>query len=185
MQTIQKKDTTAMKFRKATTDDLEQAWLIIKEAKALMASEGRQQWTEEYPAKDTIKADIDSGEAYVLSDDDSKAIAYAVITAKGEAAYNHIEGQWITAGPYLTIHRLAVAEAWRRHGLAREMMLQAEAIATNSTISSIRVDTNNDNTAMLNLLKSLNYTYCGIVSYGERGTREAFEKELRIYTHTK
>lgn len=179
MQTIQEKDTTAMKFRKAIPDDLEQAWQIIKEAKALMASEGRHQWTEEYPAKDTIKADIDSGEAYVLNDDASRPIAYAVITAKGEAAYNHIDGQWITAGPYLTIHRLAVAEAWRRHGLAREMMLRAEEIATNSTIASIRVDTNNDNTAMLNLLKSLNYTYCGIVSYGGRGTREAFEKEWK------
>lgn len=165
-------------IRKATRSDLARAWQIISDAKRLMADRGSSQWTEEYPAKATIAADIDSGQACVACDGGGRAVAYAVMTGEPEGAYAEIDGRWLTHGPYLTVHRLAVAEGWRGRGLARAMMERAESEALRCGAVSVRVDTNHDNAPMLAVISALGYSRCGTVSYGPRGERIAFEKPI-------
>lgn len=167
-----------MTLRKATAEDAERVWQIITEAKRAMAAEGRNQWTEEYPSRCLIEADIRSGCAYVMCGDGGEADAYALITAAEEPAYAGIRGRWLTPGPYCTVHRLAVAADRRGRGLGKTMMLMAETVAAAAGARSIRVDTNHDNAEMLSLLPAIGYERCGTVSYGPRGERMAFEKEL-------
>lgn len=169
-------DGQAMAFRQATADDLQQAWLIIRKAKRFMHEKGRYQWTEEYPSLERIEADILSGGAYVMCDGGGRIGAYAYVTAAPEPAYAAPSARWLSHGPYVVIHRLAVGAAFRGRGLGRAMLLKAEHVALSRGIGSIKVDTNHDNAEMLGLLNSLGYTHCGTVSYGFRGERMAFEK---------
>ena len=41
-----------------------------------------------------------------------RVIAYAAVVYDGEPAYDAIEGRWLTAGPYVVVHRLAVADRY-------------------------------------------------------------------------
>lgn len=165
-------------IRKAGHADSERIWQIITDAKRLMAERGSTQWTESYPSADTIEADICSGHAFVSCDRRQVAVAYAVITTEPEAAYADICGRWLTPGPYVTVHRLAVADGWRGLGLARALMARAEREARSAGATGVRVDTNHDNAAMLALLPAMGYELCGTVSYGPRGERIAFEKAV-------
>lgn len=158
--------------------DLTAVWRIICDAKRIMAANGRNQWTEEYPSQAVIEADILSGCAYVLCAGSGEVAAYAYVTPEAEPVYAALSGRWLTAGPYVVIHRLAVAAAFRGRGLAREMMLRAEGVARSRGVGSIRVDTNHDNAEMLGLLAALGYARCGTVSYGPRGGRIACEKTV-------
>lgn len=169
-------DGQAMTFRQASAEDLPQAWLIIRKAKRFMHEKGRDQWTEEYPSLERIEADILSGGAYVMCDGGGRIGAYAYVTAAPEPAYAAPSARWLSHGPYVVIHRLAVGAAFRGRGLGRAMLLKAEQVALSRGIGSIKVDTNHDNAEMLGLLNSLGYTRCGTVSYGFRGERMAFEK---------
>lgn len=165
-------------IRKAGHADSERIWQIITDAKRLMAERGSTQWTESYPSTDAIEADICSGHAFVACDRRQVAVAYAVITTEPEAAYADICGRWLTSGPYVTVHRLAVADGWRGRGLARALMARAELEARSVGATGVRVDTNHDNAAMLALLPAMGYELCGTVSYGPRGERIAFEKAV-------
>ena len=163
-------------FRQSVMGDLPGVWRVICDAKRIMAEQGRNQWTDDYPSLAGIEADIRSGDAYVLVSGGGEVAVYAYVTMKPEPVYAAIAGRWLTAGPYAVVHRLAVGAAFRGRGLARRLMLHAEDIARQGGAGSIRVDTNHDNAEMLRLLSALGYSRCGTVSYGPRGVRMAFEK---------
>ena len=165
-------------FRKATNGDFEAVWQIMADAKRLMAARGSSQWTAGYPAQADIESDLRAGCAYVACDDGGRTVGYACIAESPEPAYGAIEGRWLAAGPYVTVHQLAVAAAWRRRGVARALMAWAEGVGRACGAASVRVDTNHDNAAMLRLLPAMGYARCGTVSYGPRGERIAFEKLL-------
>ena len=156
--------------------DLTAVWRIICDAKRIMAANGRNQWTEEYPSQAVTEADILSGCPYVPVPGGGEVAALPYVTVNPEPVDAAIVGRWLTAGPYAVVHRLAVGAAFRGRGLARRLMLHAEDIARQGGAGSIRVDTNHDNAEMLRLLSALGYSRCGTVSYGPRGVRMAFEK---------
>ena len=105
-------------------------------------------------------------------------MAYGAVLFEGEPAYEAIEGRWLTTGPYVMVHRLAVAEERLRQGVARRFMQRVEALALTRGIGSFRVDTNFDNAGMLALLAEAGFVRCGEIRYGAEH-REAFEKVLR------
>lgn len=165
-------------FAKALPADIGGAWQVIADAKAFMASRGSSQWTDDYPAPAHIEADIAAGRAYVARIAGGGVAAYACIARGEEPAYGAISGRWLTAGPYVTVHRLAVGARWRGCGLARAIMAAAEGEGRACGAVSVRVDTAHGNAEMLGLLASMGYARCGTVSYGPRGLRLAFEKPL-------
>ncbi len=162
------------KFRKATPEDSGRAWEIILQAKALMASEGRKQWTEEYPATGNIADDIDNGVAYVLCVDDVPMV-YGAVVFTGEPAYEQIKEGWLSHGDYVVVHRLAAADEARGKGLAQKFFDEVSALALSKGIHSFKVDTNFDNSAMLHIMEKCGFTYCGEIVYPQ-GSRLAFEK---------
>lgn len=167
--------TTQIAFRKATTADLEEAWTLLDTARNLMLTNGRKQWTKDYPSRELIENDIAGGDAYILTVDGEVA-AYAKLAVNGEPEYAHLEGSWLSEQDYVVIHRLAVSPRHRGHGLSKRLFHEAEKWAALQGAHSIKVDTNYDNVEMLNILPHLGYTYCGQIHYGAKGDRKAFEK---------
>ena len=61
-------------FRPAFMKDFDGCWTVINEAREQMIKSGRHQWTEQYPAYKDILADINNGNAYVLTVNDQIAV---------------------------------------------------------------------------------------------------------------
>lgn len=163
-------------FRLATEEDFPTLWDIILQAKQQLKREGSDQWQKGYPMPETLLHDISRQQGFVLCHSE-KIIAYGAVIFSGEPAYKHIKGAWLSDQSYVVLHRLAVADEYKRQGMAREMILQAERLAISEKVYSFRVDTHTQNKFMLKLIKSLSFVYCGKIEY-EQGERLAFEKIL-------
>jgi ribosomal protein S18 acetylase RimI-like enzyme len=59
---------------------------------------------------------------------------------------------------------MAVSPSFRGKGIAKQIMAQAEALAKESGMRWVKVDTNKDNIPMNSLFKSLDYTLSGEVN---------------------
>lgn len=155
--------------------DFDGCWTVINEAREQMIKSGRHQWTEQYPAYKDILADINNGNAYVLTVNDQIAV-YGAVVLNGEPAYEFLEGKWLTNSNYYVIHRFATLPKLQREGYARIFINKVCSLCEVEHVPSIKVDTNYDNLPMVSLLSSMGFCLCGKVSYGERGLRFAFEK---------
>ena len=159
------------RLRPAAMDEIPVIWEIILQAKAQMYREGKHQWDENYPTVPILEHDVRKGWGYVLvpSENDSDIIAYGAVVFDGEPAYNGLwDGQWLSEQPYVVLHRLAVADRWKRQGMA---------VRYSRGIRSFKVDTNYDNFYMQRVFSSLGFTYCGRIRY-DAGERMAYEKML-------
>lgn len=166
-----------MILRSANANDAEKIWLILQDAIAQRKADGSEQWQDGYPNPETINYDIEKNYGYVLIENEN-IIAYAAVIFDGEPAYKNIEGEWLTNGSYVVVHRVAVAKEAKGKGIATILMKEIETLALSQNIYSIKVDTNFDNIPMLKIMDKLGYTYCGEV-YFRGGARKAFEKVLQ------
>lgn len=157
-------------FRQATTDDIPVIMQIISDAVDNMHAKGRTQWSKSYPTLHHIQEDIENGEAYVMEDFD-EIVAYMAVSFRGEMAYKHIQGKWLSNGKYAVVHRLVVKVSKQNHGTASFMLTEAEHLAEERSVASIRLDTSEDNIEMLRSLQhhrrgfDSQYEYCGKVYY--------------------
>ena len=168
------------RLRPATMEEIPVIWEIILQAKAQMYREGKHQWDENYPTVPILENDVRRGWGYVLvpSDDDSDIIAYGAVVFDGESAYSGLQdGQWLSGQPYVVLHRLAVADRWKRQGMAVRYMQAVCDLALSRDIRSFKVDTNYDNFYMQRVFSRLGFTYCGRIRY-DAGERMAYEKRL-------
>lgn len=163
--------------RKAFPADAERILQIILQAKERMRLRGSRQWQDGYPASEHISDDINNGFGYVLCVDD-RIIAYAAVIFSGEPAYDSIKGNWLSNGPYVVVHRLAVADEMTRRGVATLFMNKIEELSLQKNVKSFRADTNFDNKYMQKILINSGFTYCGEIRY-EYNNRMAYEKILR------
>ena len=106
-------------------------------------------------------------------------VAYGAILFNGEPTYAEIRGAWLTDGPYVVVHRLAVADEALGHGLGTEFLRHAARLALERGIRAFRIDTNFDNHRMLRILAHNGFTRCGTIRC-RSGQREAFEKILLL-----
>lgn len=163
-------------LRPARSADAARILQIIRQAQARMKARGSDQWQDGYPAPAHIDADIAAQCGYVLCDG-AATVAYGVAACTGEAAYEAIDGAWLSDLPYVVVHRLAVADEALRQGVAAEFLRRTERFARARGIRSLRIDTHIDNTPMLHLLGRAGFVRCGEVSC-RGGRRIAFEKVL-------
>lgn len=166
-----------IQFRKANFSDVDAVWKIIQQAIRRRKEDGSTQWQSGYPNLKTVENDIEKGYCYLLTSG-KKIIASAALIFNDEPSYNVIDGNWLSNGNFLVIHRMAVSDDVLRKGIATEFFSLIEKFAKENGIFSVKVDTNFDNDAMLYLLNKLNYTYCGEVQVAD-GPRKAFEKLLK------
>jgi GNAT superfamily N-acetyltransferase len=166
-----------MKLRKADISDIIPIWEILQQAIEQRRQEGSQQWQNGYPNQQTVEDDIINGYGYVIAEN-SVIIAYAAIIFDIEPAYNEINGQWLTNGDYVAVHRVATSNSVKGKGVATMLFKLLEDLAIEHKVYSIKVDTNFDNIPMLKILKKLDYTYCGEIFFNG-ASRKAFEKVLK------
>lgn len=166
-------------FRGATTDDIPRILEIIRQAQRRMAAAGSQQWQDGYPALRDIASDVERACGYVIcrTGTPDRIIAYGAILFDGEPTYTEIRGAWLTAGPYVVVHRLAVADEALGHGAGTEFLHHAARLAREHGLRAFRIDTNFDNRRMLRILAREGFTRCGTIRC-RNGEREAFEKRL-------
>ena len=164
-------------FHKATINDLSTIWEIIQGAIERRKKDGSNQWQDGYPNLKVLENDITIGNGFVLVDS-NEIVGYCAILINDEPEYERIIGKWITNSDFVVYHRVAIAQEHLGKGYAKTMMRFIEEFATEKGISSIKVDTNFDNLAMLKLLSDFEYEYCGEV-YFRGSPRKAFEKVLK------
>ena len=161
-------------FRKANAADINIIWEIIQQSIERRRIDGSAQWQNGYPNLQTVESDVSKEFGYVITVDNEVAVFVALIF-NDEPAYSSIEGAWLTTGEFLVIHRIAVSEKFAGQGLVKKLFDYVEDFVRTQNVQSIKVDTNFDNIAMLKILESKGYSYCGEVVLAG-GVRKAFEK---------
>lgn len=161
-------------LRKAEIEDRNIIWGIIQQSIERRKQDGSTQWQNGYPNLGTVESDIAKGFGYVLTVDGEIAV-YAALILNDEPAYSTIEGAWLSDGEFVVVHRVAVDEKFAGKGMVKKLFDHIEDFTKSHGIQSIKVDTNYDNLAMLKILESKGYSYCGEVLLAG-GMRKAYEK---------
>ncbi|PWX09531.1 GNAT family N-acetyltransferase [Clostridium perfringens] len=170
-----------MEFRQAKISDLDQIVEIIELSKKYLKETKVDQWQDGYPAKEDLRRDIESGNSYVLTNKD-EIVATTVISLDGESTYNSIfNGEWITNDEYIVMHRVAVHDKYKGKGIFKELIKEAEVLALNKGISSIKIDTHRDNISMQRAVVKNDFKKCGIIYLEDGSERIAFEKVLKSF----
>ena len=170
-----------MEFRQAKISDLDQIMVIIELSKKYLKETQVDQWQDGYPAKEDLRRDIESGNSYVLTNKD-EIVATTVISLDGESTYNSIfNGEWITNEEYIVMHRVAVHDKYKGKGIFKELIKEAESLALNKGISSIKIDTHRDNISMQRAVVKNDFQKCGIIYLEDGSERIAFEKVLKSF----
>ena len=170
-----------MEFRQAKISDLDQIVEIIELSKKYLKETKVDQWQDGYPAKEDLRRDIESGNSYVLTNKD-EIVATTVISLEGESTYNLIfNGEWITNEEYIVMHRVAVHDKYKGKGIFKELIKEAESLALNKRILSIKIDTHRDNISMQRAVVKNDFKKCGIIYLEEGSERIAFEKVLKFF----
>ena len=170
-----------MEFRQAKISDLDQIVEIIELSKKYLKETKVDQWQDGYPAKEDLRRDIESGNSYVLTNKD-EIVATTVISLDVESTYNSIfNGEWITNEDYIVMHRVAVHDKYKGKGIFKELIKEAESLALNKGISSIKIDTHRDNISMQRAVVKNDFKKCGIIYLEEGSERIAFEKVLKFF----
>lgn len=166
-------------FRQATKEDFDQTMVIINKGKAFLKEQGVDQWQGNNPNDEIIRDDIEKGYTYVL-EKDGKILGTAALCFDGEPGYeNMIEGQWLTNGEFLVIHRMAVDYELKGSGLAAKIFSGADELALERGIHSIKIDTHEGNKPMQKAVLKDGYKYCGKIFYDNGdGERLAYEKVI-------
>ncbi|WP_415327204.1 GNAT family N-acetyltransferase [Chryseobacterium sp. MMS23-Vi53] len=163
-----------IKLRKAEIEDRDIIWNILQQAIERRKQDGSTQWQNGYPNLDTVESDITKGFGYVMTVDGEIAV-YTALILNDEPAYSTIEGAWLSDGEFVVVHRVGVDEKFAGQGMVKKLFDHIEEFTKSHGIQSVKVDTNFDNVAMLKILESKGYTYCGEVVLAG-GMRKAYEK---------
>jgi hypothetical protein len=159
-----------MNIRHALPEDIERILLIYARAREAMRRSGNPtQWGDGKPARETVEADIQQGNLYVIEQEGAIAGVFAFILGE-DATYRAIEGQWLNTFPYGTVHR--VASSGRVGGILEACIGYCAAVLPN-----IRIDTHQDNRIMQYLLEKLGFCRCGIIHVEDGSPRIAYQRQ--------
>ena len=165
-------------FRPGLAADVDDIMALVAEAQAWFASQGIDQWQDGYPTREIIEQDIALKRNYVV-EYNGVIVAALSVAFDGEPTYSTIyRGEWLRQAPYAVVHRIMVADAMKRKGVAREILAFVEELCAERGVSDIRIDTHRDNRPMRNMLKKLGYSHCGEIMLTSGAWREAYHKVL-------
>ncbi len=160
-----------MNIMKAKKEDLSKLRELYDIAKSTMDQIGNtKQWMPGEPPNTEILLSIESGEQYVILDED-KIVGTFVFFLHKDPCYDEIfEGSWPNNEPYGTIHRIASDGVTK--GILGEIFKYAEQQAEN-----LRIDTHKDNAIMHHLLAKYGFKRAGIVYVKSGGERVAYARK--------
>src|SRR5690606_27872047 len=103
-----------------------------------------------YPNLKTVENDVKNEYAYVLTLND-KIIASAALIFNNEPTYDVIDGEWLSLGEFLVVHRIAVSDEVAGKGFIKKFFQFFEIFSKENHVFSIKIDTNFDNLPMLKI----------------------------------
>ena len=143
-------------IRRANTKDIPAIMEIVKASIEVMKDEGNDQWVENYPLEHHYEKDIKAGNLYVW-EENNQVLGVACISPEGHHEYDEIN--WLYAGAYFCMKRLAVHPVARGKGIALQFYQFAEKLALDEGIHIIRTDTYSKNKGAIHLFKKANYHF--------------------------
>lgn len=162
-------------IRPANLNDISQIMKLITEVVPLMRASGNLQWDSTYPNPEVFESDIALNQLWV-ADADGAIAGVTAITTEQYPEYAEV-GLDINEIAIVT-HRLAVSPHYRGQGIAGLLLQQAERVAVDRGIKTLRIDTNSNNTATRQLFPKMGYVFAG-----EMGLD--FRPNLRFYCYEK
>jgi RimJ/RimL family protein N-acetyltransferase len=171
-----------MILRKAENKDAGDIIAILEGGRAFLAAQGLPQWQNGTgPNAEAVALDITRGEGYILTDG-ATLLGYAALVEGVDDYYGKIDGRWDeTHSKYITVHRVAMAEAARGKRLAITLMGLLETKAMEMGYHDIRIDTHKGNVIMRHVIDLAGYTYAGEITLPfPHGERMAYQKLLGV-----
>lgn len=151
-----------MNIRLANMRDLPNVLEIMHEVIPMMRAEGNLQWDDTYPSQSILELDIKEHNLFVAVEE-GQVVGVVVINALFPPEYDHVI--WSTSPNTYTFHRLMVHPAHRGKGIAETLFRYVEYRGQLMGLRSIRVDTNENNKAMLSLFDKYAYQFVGKVHF--------------------
>lgn len=149
----------------AKMEELDVCAALMEEGRAFQQAQGFVQWTPDYPNRDTVKGDIETGKGYVLKVDGVIA-GYLCVDFDGDPAYEDIrQGQWGTGKPYAAAHRLALSGQFRGQGLTATIFELVRELCLARGVTAIRGDTDPQNLRMQHVLEKCGFRRRGVILF--------------------
>ncbi|MCR5888250.1 GNAT family N-acetyltransferase [Hymenobacter sp. J193] len=162
-------------IRLATEADLSAIIQLVQRVVPLMHAAGNFQWAASYPNEAVFREDISRQQLWV-AEHAGQVRAIAALTTDQDPEY--AQADWDAAEPAIVTHRLAVDPAAQGLGMAAALLGQAEELARQRGLRSLRVDTNSENQATQRLFPKLGYRFAGEITL-------AFRPGLRFFCYEK
>lgn len=148
-----------MGIRKGKNSDIDDIMSIKNAVVILMKESGNNQWSESYPARDTLLNDIENENLYIY-EEDGKVLGF--IVADNHHAYEYDDIPWELARlDSIAFHRAAVDPRAQGKGIASKLFDEVEAHFKNEGYLGVHTDTNLNNLPMQSLFEKRGYEYRG------------------------
>ena len=163
-------------FRMANESDRESILEIYLDGSDALKEDGVDQWQGNYiPSFKDIDEHLGI-DLYVL--EYHKSVVSTVCLVEGiDEDYENIKGKWNTSIPYISIHKVATSNAYKKQYFAKKMMCYVENFAKRKKMD-LRIDTHKDNIKMNNFIVSCGYKYTGEVILQGKLERLAYDKKV-------
>lgn len=144
-----------MVIKKASKQDLEQLFSVVKSCAKNLIEHGIFQWSENYPTKEILSSDIAFQQIWKI-EDETGIVGSIVLTEIEDPEYEPVK--WLTKNQKnLYIHRLAIHPDFQGKGYAQKLMDFAENFAMENNYDSVRLDTFSKNKRNQQFYEKRNY----------------------------
>lgn len=152
-----------LKYRKATINDIEQIWNMVRNSIDVMERNNIFQWDDLYPAKEDFLKDIEKNQLYVGLANNHIVVVYAL---NQECEKEYENGNWKYKGEsFYVVHRLCVNPNFQNKGIAKCTLLHIETQLKSKRIYVIRLDVFQNNPFAIRLYDSLGYSKVGYADW--------------------
>ncbi len=163
-------------FRMANESDRESILNIYLEGANALKEDGVDQWQGNYvPSFKDIDEHLGI-DLYVL--EYHRRVVSTVCLVEGiDEDYENINGKWNTSLPYISIHKVATSNEYKKQSFGRKMMSYIENFAKRKRMD-LRIDTHKDNKKMRNFILSCGYKYTGELILNGELERLGYDKKV-------
>lgn len=163
-------------FRMANELDRESILNIYLEGANALKEDGVDQWQGHYvPSFKDVDEHL-GVDLYVL-EYHKRIVSTACLVEGIDEDYENINGKWNTSIPYISIHKVATSNKYKKQSFGRKMMYYVENFAKRKRMD-LRIDTHKDNKKMRNFIVSCGYKYTGEVILQGELERLAYDKKV-------
>lgn len=163
-------------FRMANELDRESILNIYLEGANALKEDGVDQWQGHYvPSFKDVDEHL-GVDLYVL-EYHKRIVSTACLVEGIDEDYENINGKWNTSLPYISIHKVATSNEYKKQSFGRKMMSYIENFAKRKRVN-LRIDTHKDNKKMRNFIMSCGYKYAGEVILQGELERLAYDKKV-------